>query len=379
MYTIRRLYKNKNLNYFIFGPINSHYVNYLFGEDKPHHFDYTKKIIYLNFNVLLLFIKNFIIIKTKNYNFFSRARYAYALSLIHFLNPKKVITIIDNSAPFEFLALNGNSARDYISIQNGVRWDEYNTSINDPHSEKIFFGKYDLDNYSEKFKKYGKYHLYGSFKEYLFRSESNIYKEFLSKKIIINNDTVCIVSDNWNGWNHKIKDIEDKVGMIYSFCYSFVDNNNLKLKILLKHGYDQKSGAFGVKKITEVEFISRYIDTSSSRVELHYDPENQWSNYEEICKSSVTIGTSSTLMLESASRKCRVLILDIDSKISMSIPYPLSLSIDKGSYNLFSKELKKIRSQSDEEYWASRKDISKYFMSDSHYSSKTYLKEIINI
>ena len=342
---------------FILGLDKRHFLRDTFRKNIYFHHNPECRVLYFNLAILINIPFSFISLKS--------IKSAYLAALIKAISPELVITLIDNSIHFFRVARMLHKKIRFIAIQNGLRMDLlmrpkiWCDEIFIP--EFVCFGKNEKDLYNELNADVGKFHIVGSLKEMAFREESSIFDNSSGNDTVDYKYDICVVSESFDGYDKDYPGLENACGSIVKFARKFGKEHGLKLALALKYPVDFKTNSGS----TEVEFYSRFANLDSFT--LGNQEGNVWSSYEMTYQSRVTLGMTSTLLLETASRGNRVLICDFFGKPWSVIGITESLANinHELSYEKFSQALTNVLKESNHEYINKRKSQFDYLMSDS--------------
>jgi len=125
--------------------------------------DYRVKKIYFNFKIILKFIKYFLLSK--------KLWISYLSSVIECLNPKLIVTCVDNSYHFSRIAKMLDKKYNFLAIQKAARYE----FEEDPEGIKkiyipnfICFSQFEVDYYQSKKININNFYIGGSLKAALF-------------------------------------------------------------------------------------------------------------------------------------------------------------------------------------------------------------------
>ena len=351
--SFRLKYLNKSGDVFIYGRDNEDIFKNYFKNVENINFNPSSKIIFFNIKILFLTMSAYLSVKS--------IKTAYLIALIKYFNPKYVLTQIDNDRNFWQVARFLQNKIRFIAFQNGAGYDLYKN----PHKNDIFipeyvcFGDHTVQLIKSLNGKVKKFYPYGSIKEVLFRGESEIYKKF-KKKTLKKEFDICVIADNFDGLNKNYPNIEQMVATVAEYALRYSKKNNLKIVFAFKRPEDFKNA-----RITEKEFYEQFFKFDYQNI--YYSFRNSsWTSYETICKSTLTIGLSSTLLIESASRGNKVLICDFyDELYSLGAKEPLSYSTLNPRFHIFSERVKDILDSKDVDFFNERRDEIKRLMNIS--------------
>lgn len=300
----------------------------------------TKKI--LKFIVINLFKRSF--------------KQNYLISLIEEIEPKIVITHIDNSKDFHIMSKYFYKRIKFIAIQKANRETKWALPS---ECKKIFIPEYlcfsDYDKYIYKLKKTNvkNFHVIGS----LVASLANKYVK--DKKIKINSQQydICLVGEaqpyrKWGDANH-LEKLGFTVGTIAEYAHKFCKKYNLKLIFPSEYNKDDLKGYQKAKF-----FYKGYLKNYNFNYTLK---KNKYSSYLDVMRSKVVIGATSTLLRESLAFNKKVLCCNYTGNTNAIHELPIKgFILRKSGYILFEKKLLKILSLSKKNYM---KQVRKnYFM-----------------
>ena len=259
---------------------------------------------YLNFDLLKLFILFY------NGNFMS----SYLKGMITIINPKNVVTFIDNSEKFFELANFFKNRITFNAIQNGARYEVKENNY-------IFKQKKNLINKNDKIF-FDKYFCFGNYEKDLYRKNKISVKKFSSigslrllnyidyrakykKNIVKNNFDICLLSDQDAWYSELDNSAEIKKGIILLLkpTLNFSKKYKLKLDFSLKRPKNHNLGeSFFVE---EQNFFKDNLTTDEYLFakKSFFNKKNKYNVYDLIKNSKVTIGTISTCLREALALK----------------------------------------------------------------------------
>lgn len=328
--------------------------------------------IYINFKIIKKMIKYY------RKNIFS----SYLLSLIDLVNPKIILTTIDNSFKFHELAkILNKEGKTCIAVQNAARYDFqrnellFKKKLSSTNDNKKFFiphyycfGEREVKD-CKKFKiKVLKFHKFGSLRL------SNYLHYIKTKKIKINNNKydIALISEGSGSrnklWNQK--GIDEGFIQVTKFAINFSIKNKLKLIFIIK----RSRGKLGE---IELEYYKKFL----SQRDFTYLTKNlikvkryKYNSYSLIHESRVAIGVCSTMLRDKISLNGKILACN-NTKLNL-YNFPISgiCSINNASYNNFSKRLKKILRMNNKEFFKEIKN-KRLVNTDKHNFTFTYLNQ----
>lgn len=294
LYKLSLFFKTKKSFYFpnkssilIYDNSGSDIMLQYLDEFKPEILWLRNEILYLRFLIPVIFSKN---LKTR-----------YIDRYIKYVNPKVIITFIDNNSDF-YLIKSRHPKIITVLIQNGIR-----TKYSEPfvsksnsnyHVDHMFlFGKNICNEFSKIIK--GNTYPIGSFK-------NNYYKKNTENNININ--AIAFISTYTEIDSFRIGDelfssfdfmkVENE---LLSFLIKFCKENNKTINIVLRNRPENNLKIY----LQELEFYKSIFVFHNFE---NYQIDNKLSSYEIVDKSYIVIGVDSTLLYESISRGKKTLI-----------------------------------------------------------------------
>lgn len=259
--------------------------------------------IYINYSIVKFILFNLLKRKIK---------LNYLIALINIIDPKIIITFVDNSQDFHLLSKFFDKKRFFLAIQNANRADYFYLSQN--QKKKIFFQKLfcmgDFDvNLLKNYDIIGNYEVVGSFRTSLFinKFNNNLDK---NKKF-----DICLVGKNLVKFFQPVQTYENKVIPEYLILLENLkryikENNNISLVVCCKN--------YGFKLEAEKSFYKDFfgplnVTISSNGKDINDD--NYFNSYKSILKSEVVIGLPSTILRESFFFDKKILCIDFSKKL----------------------------------------------------------------
>ena len=313
------------------------------------------KEINLSFHLLFYSILYFykIIIKNKlNLNSL------YCYSLIRIINPKVIITSIDNS--IQFFQISKLLERYYfiMAIQNANRLDFYREDykLKKNLSNLDFNSKVYIPNYfcfgEEEIRLSKKWNLdIKNFYKCGSIRTSNYFHHLNQNDIKIQKDKfdVCLISEPVPGLNSRMnrENLEEGFAKLAKFTIKFVIENNLKFIFAGK----REEGSINFNN--EFEFYKKYL----SKYEYEYllnnlnKKKDKYSSFNALFQSTVAIGCQSTLLKDKISRKEKILSCNLTNFDMYNFPIRGICSINNCDYTVFASRLKRIKEISIVDYF----------------------------
>lgn len=241
----------------------------------------TEIPLFLSFN----FFSNIVVGILK----FRRLNHAIIYAIIKTLNPKVIITYIDNSSTIGWIADNFKYLS-VITVQNGVRWDLSNknqTMIN--YDYYCAFGEVEKDILAISGNSVKNFYSIGSLR-------AGIFKESC-KSCLIESRDLCYISqyeplpDHYakvNEWTQSMLRAYLDVGVSYfSNIARYAFENKLNLTVAMRYPIDHQY--YELEK-------NFYLKNSQNHIQLI--PQNKFSSYSAVESSRLTYTISSTLGYE---------------------------------------------------------------------------------
>lgn len=351
---IKIINKEKS-NIFIFGEDNACLVKNYFNKNKYFHYDLNEKYIYLNFNI----IKKIIWYYIQCWNL----KTAYLTSLVDTKTSYMCITVIDNNKNFFTVAKILWKKIRFVAIQNGYRNDF--SKLTKSEKKKIFipeylcFGQNDIDRAKNIGAKISEFKVAGSLRAI------KAYENFPLDDGGGAQYDICFISEGYAGYDEKYPGIENAEGTLAKFIYRYSIENKLSVAVAFKH--DKKS-ILGKSNKTESEYLSKYIDLKN--VNCIYKNENLYTSYFTALRSRVSIAMTSTLVLEIASLKKKVLVCDLYGEpVSLGICEPLGHINYDHNYERFANAITSLLNETEEEFYKARKNQIEYYMYNKGFPS----------
>ena len=298
--------------------------------------------IYFSPNILKNFIKNFE----------GNIMTAYFVALIKEINPKIVLTHIDNS--FKFFDITKKLHKEFcvIAIQNAYRIDigeykhRYEKKLTESDYRKKFyipnffcFGKFEIDLYKKHKLNVKKFFIVGSlrlanFFYYLKKNKINLKKKY----------DICLISESFVGREDifGIPDFEKRAALLVKFTLKFCMKHKMKLVYPLKYGKQKFNISYFKKYLNKDEY--KYLIKNSA------DRKNTFSSYTAMNQSKVTVAVISTLLSEHLSTGEKILACNLTPTKLWDFPIDGVCFIKNCTYEQFEKRLFNIYSMPKRKY-----------------------------
>ena len=288
------------------------------------------------------------------------------IALIQEINPKLVITSIDNSVEFSKLAKFFYKKKIFIAIQAANRGDIFGNygNLNKNFFIPIFlcFSEFDIELFKKKKIKVKKYLIAGSLKNSFCKHK---YKNFRKKKY-----DICFVSKVL--WKP------------HSGEKTFLYYNILKtLKFLAEYAKHKKVKILIQSKAKKNEQEARLYKNIFNGIDFKVDWKKQThhSSYKGIMESSLIMGAPSTLLREAYFFDKKILCCDSLKTINpKSHPFQGINYLKNFNYDLFEKRMDKLFSLNYKSYLKKLDNPKNFYMSDVDTIQyvKKFVKKILN-
>lgn len=328
--------------------------------------------IYITPSIIKRFIKNF------NGNLMT----SYLISLIEVINPKIIITFIDNSFKFSEIAKKLHNKIHFLAIQNAYRIDigEYKhrykkkLTITD-YRKKIFlpnflcFGQFDIDLYKKHKINIKKFFIVGSLRL------ANFFDNLKKKKINLKKSKyeICLISESFIGRNKlfDIKNFEEKSALVVKYTIRFCIKFNMKFIYPLKYKDKKSELLFYKKYLTNLEY--KYLKKNS------ISKKNNYSTYSIMQQSKVSVAVITTLLSEQLATGQKILACNLTPTHLWDFPVNGICFIKNCDYKLFEKRLLEIYKMPKKNYFQKIKKNKNYLVDfKKNYSTIKKIKDKIN-
>ena len=307
--------------------------------------------IHLLVYCILYFYK--IIIKNK-----LKLDYLYCYALIRVINPKVIITTIDNSVQFFQISKLLESNYFIMAIQNANRLDFFREDyrLKKNLSNLNFNSKVYIPNYfcfgEEEIRLSKEYNLdIKNFYKCGSIRTSNYFHHVNENNIKIQKDKfdICLISEPAYGLNSQMnrENLEEGIAKLAKFTIKFVVENNLKFIFAGK----KEKGSINFDD--EFEFYKEYLDKHEYEYLLNNlnEKKNRYSSYNALFQSTIAVGCCSTLLKDKIGRKEKILSCNLTNFDMNNFPIKGFCSINNCDYKVFSTRLKRVKEMSIADYF----------------------------
>lgn len=329
----------------IFEDVNTDYIIPLLRGENVFIIPFPLKKIYITPLILFRTFKNIF----QGHDFIT----CYLRALISILNPDIVITFIDNSSRFHALARSDHQNRRYLAIQNAARYDLLEPRKSRKpffHSELACFGKYDEILHEKASSSVQKYYHVGSLREAYFRRYQRLNnRPILPEKKFYD---LCVVAEASPGWDREFPGFELAVGRVAQFALRFAKEKKLNIVIAGKRDIypaqrRHKKHSFDDERLWYEQYIGKSVEITP-RV------RDEYSTYQLISQSRLSIASVSTALFEGASRGSRVLFCNFTGNNIWNFPgggiNALNVNDETYMYSKFKERVCMLLDMSENDY-----------------------------
>jgi surface carbohydrate biosynthesis protein len=342
-------------------------------------FVFNKRIptFYLNFHIIFDFLKNLIHIKfhktSLSYSL-RQIKYTYEKSVIDFLNPAAVITYIDNSQSFSWIAQETKN-RLFFSVQNGFRLSYESANNHYYFAQHLFsFGEFERDLFPKLKYKVEKFYPVGSL-------AGSLYRKYEAKEKIYD----VLVISCWRGNIGFGKDVQDTMrSMRVMDKYLSIYFSKKKCKFAIITRSEKNSSDWFMKEIglNEEQYYKKIYGEDAKIIETNFAKRNI---YPVMLSSDLIITCLSTAALEAFGYGKKILYCNFHKNNTYHKDFHKDIlysgySLDK---SLFFKRIDDLISTPYPAYINSQKKIMKYYMAypgseTTHSFIKRKISKLIN-
>ncbi len=326
--------------------------------------DTRKYTIYIN----PIFIVTYICLLIKYLNLKEKITrqlfHIYYLNIVRIINPKIIITYIDNNSIYLWLSQKHKDC-EFIAIQNGLRqkFENYDYNKICKHQHFYCFGEYDVKKHESLGCRIKHSYPVGSYRVGLYQK----------KKLLIDKEyDLCIISSD----GRRNPDIIQEKGIqniainnrkIDQLIYKYINENNLRLVIALSTG--------------SVDEKNYYREIFGGAVKL-IDRSNEYSTYNTVSMSNISVSFMSTMILETIALGNKAISIHFEDT-DLYFDYPKEVKYLYHDYNSFKNHMDKLLKMTDQEYLEYIKASKDLIMNNNidhppHLMIKKHLNNIIN-
>ena len=307
--------------------------------------------IYFSFKILKYFFRHY------NGNIMT----AYLISLLEIIQPKIVLTFIDNSFKFFDLARVLDKKINFVAVQNAARHDLiehkhlYKKNIIKSDLTKNFyipnflcFGQFEIDCYKHYGIKVKNFFKVGSLRL------ANFFYHIKKNKIKLKKFSydICLIGEKGPGFvDENFKNIEKGFANMLKFAIKFCIKHNMKLICAPKS--DKKISPKAYNK--EINFFKKYLTNNEFDFFISNSLEKKgdiYASYAAMFQSKVVVATGSTLLRENLAIGGKILSCNLLPTNIYDFPVQGICSIKNCTFEEFEKRLLQIYSMSEKDYFS---------------------------
>ena len=327
----------KKYNLVVFDCINDDYFKDLF--DTVEYYSLSTRIerinkIYINLSVIKFIFANL---------FKRKLKQNYLISLIKQLNPKLVITLIDNSEEFSIISSYFHGKIQFYAIQGANRGD---IKLKSDEEVKVYnfdtffcFGSYEKDFYSEK-----KINI----KNFIFSGPlrpSLALKYIQKERIIINNSKFDIFLPT----ELSITSPYNKFTNYSDSCIKLADYT---LNVCSKHKLNLIFSAESYLNSETLKKENEFYKSVLKEYDIKLTPKtSKYSTYINLLGSKLIIGLNTTLLREAFYLKKKVFACNITNFVHADFPIKNIISPEIKDFNQFENHVLKLLEMKTENYF----------------------------
>ncbi len=355
----KKFFSVEKKKFVIFDCVGSDIISEILPKDQT--FIISARVNLIN-KILINFKTIFFLIQ----NLFTRSmQLNYFISLINQIQPKFVLTTIDNSINFSILSKYFEGKINFIAIQNATRMDIFENSNNSNKflyfTNYMGFSDFDSDLMKKKNINYKNFFSAGSLRNSYYKQ--HLYKE---KKDIIKDFDICLINKR-TFENGKIVSSKPATGtfILLNFLAKYVLKFKKKIIIQSKLPYNEAEKFFIEKLFVGSQYKISWRDTVN------------FNSYNSISSSELVIGAPSTLLREaSVYPKTKIVCFDPEIKFG-KLPFKGINVIKDNSYEKFEEKLNLLFKLNYEEYINKLENKPEYLMQKTN--TIDYLLNYLNL
>jgi len=319
---------------------------------KNRHYNIDK--LYISFDIIFYILQNL---------FKSNLSTIYFSALIEKINPKLVVTIIDNSGYFSNVAKLLHHKYKFLAVQGAARYEIRHFSNKFFIPEFACFGEYEKDSYNQHDSTVGVFNYCGSLKQSYYL-KSNIRNSKKNEKY-----DIALLAEASPGWSKEYpyalcKKLEETIGKTALYTLRLAKKNKLRLIFVGKgensHSYQR-----------EILFYKKYLSE-----DFYIQPrfKEDFSSYVNTENSKLIIGMASTLLRENLGAGRKVLSCNFANDQIHNFPVDGICNFKNDNFEEFEKRVLKILSLSHDEYFKNLNKGKNYVM---RYDTKNHAYNLI--
>ena len=283
---------------------------------------------------------------------------AYIYALIRIVNPKVILTYIDNSPLYHHIASSLKSKIKFLAIQNAARYEikiqdyfEKKQIMSKKHKHNLYcipyfccFGQHEIDCYKKKKIDILKFKKIGSLKVSNFKKLKN-FKMINNRKY-----DICLISDDAYNMDNffELKGFEEGFAKLVKYTIKFCIENKKKIIFPLKRYLNQD-------KNNEINFFKNNLNNEEFNflIKNSYKrhPKKKYSSFLKMYESNVVLGCATTMLREGLSLRKKVMVCNFSPTKVFDFPLTQMIFLKNPSYFEFEKKLNYFLSLKEKKYF----------------------------
>lgn len=322
---------------------------------------------------------NFILLSKKSlfYKIFWQLLCIYIGAYLKSLNPKAIITSIDNCCKFAWLSKNLNNIP-CIGIQNGFRLTYGADNKSSYHCNHLFcFGKREIKVYPKLDYKVDHFYPFGSL---------SLSNNFCSELCEIESIYDLLIVSCWRGnigYQQDVVDSMNGMQVMDKLLAKYLRDKDLKVAVILRS--ERNSGCWIMPEIgmSEEEYYKSTYGDLVEIIDVNFSEQNV---YPTMQKSNALIaGFSTTCLVEAFSFGKKVLYANFcgTNKYHLDFAKEILFEGSENDKKSFFDRIDTLLNQSSEEYLSSTQTVNNYYVRDPRISKtasniKEKISKIVN-
>lgn len=364
----------------IFDSTNSHFVKRVIDRESSI-FEYNTRPpeIWIGIKVIAIFLQkifshdfkeNIRHKKGRIYGLFKYLYNVYIESMLILINPKFVITFIDNSELFGWLTKNCREFP-FIAIQNGGRLSYAASDLPGYHCQHLFcFGKHEKDLFPKIGYQVDNFYPVGSLVSSLyFNSNLNNNKEKYDLLIV----------STWRGNIGFPKDVKDtmrSMKIMDELLAKYINSRKIKAAIILRSEENSEHWYMPEIGMSEYDYFKNIYGDST---DLIMNDFSERPIYKLIEQSHMIVSVLSSALLEAFGIGKKALYYNFCGTDEYHKDFDAAIVASDSNEKIFTDQLDNLLNMSVEEYSIKYKDLQRYYMSfPKNKSTYQYILDKIN-
>ncbi len=347
----------------IFDACNSQYVRRVINQKySADVFNMRPEDIFLGKGVIIQFIKELMKfslkeVKLQNRGFFygvvKQVYYQYLKACLELIKPKAVITFIDNSSTFGWLAKHCDNFS-FIAVQNGSRLSyaaNPNSGFYVPHY--FCFGTHEQELFPKLDYKVDHYYPVGSL----------IASLHLSPKEQVEEKYDLLIVSSWRGnigYDQDVQDTMRSMKIMDQLLARYIKDNNVNAAVIYRTERGSEHWIMPEIGLSEEEYYQEIYGNSIEYIDTDFSERNVFPLMQN---SHLIVSCLSTAAIEVYGLGRKVLYCNFSGKNYYHQDIDNEILTTDSNYKNFSEKLNSIYKLSYKDYINTNKELMKYYMS----------------